>query len=73
MFFGQHAGIGEGIAYQPVSILRACALVLNLLIGILKYEGKAKYSSGARFLSNSLYSLNFPFEFLSSLYHACVY
>jgi len=42
MFFGQHAGIGEGIAYQPVSILRACALVLNLLIGILRYEGKAK-------------------------------
>ena len=27
------AGIGEGIAYQPCTILRACALVLNLLIG----------------------------------------
>ena len=32
----------EGIAYRPVSILRACALVLNLLIGILRYDGKAQ-------------------------------
>ena len=36
------AGIGEGIAYRPDSILRACVLVLNMLIGILRYDGKAK-------------------------------
>ena len=36
------AGIGEGIAYRRVSLLRACALVLNLLIGILRYDGKVK-------------------------------
>ena len=36
------AGIGEGIAYRPVSILKACALTLNLHIGILRYAGKVR-------------------------------
>ena len=34
------AGIGDGIAYRPVSI--PCALALNLHIGILRYEGKVR-------------------------------
>ena len=49
IFQNQHvllsAGIGEGIAYWPVSILGACALVLNLLIGILWYDGKVRFRS----------------------------
>ena len=68
MFFGQQVLVTAN-AYRPVSILRACALVLNLLIGILRYDGKAKYGSGARFLLNNLYSLNFPFNLLCSLVH----
>ena len=42
MFFGPQVAIGEGIAYRPVSILKACALALNLLIGILRYEDKVR-------------------------------